>query len=112
MTILTSILIGLIAGLLIGAFLDEIINWGRSLFNQWAPQIESAKLFIKKVGNTIQSFWCYLTNEGGRGKIEKDKPYGPLTKEELEDLKIKCPELYKDLMIGREVEIEKYANEN
>lgn len=111
MSILAGVLIGLVAGLLIGAFLDEIIAWGRSLFEQYAPQMEKAKLYIKKIGNQIHSFWRYLTNEGRQGKIERKEPH-KLTKEELEDLKVRCPELYKALMAGDEVEVETYANEN
>ena len=72
--------------------------------------IESAKLYIKKVGNTIKSFWRYITHEGGKGKIDREEPH-KLTKEELEDLKVKCPELYEALMTGNEVEIERYENE-
>lgn len=111
MTILAGVLIGLAAGLLIGAFLDEIIEWGKSLLNQYAPQIESARLYIKKIGNRIHSFWRYITHEGGRGKIEK-KETTQLTEEELDDLKRRCPELYAALMADEEVEIENYAHEN
>ena len=107
MTVLTGVLIGLCVGLMIGIFLDEILNWGRELYESWKPKIESAQLFIKKIGNKIVSYWRYLTNAGKRGTINRQEPH-ILTPPELEELKKKKPRVYEMLMTEDEVEIERY----
>lgn len=94
-------------GLLIGTFINEIVEWGRNLYDQWRPQIRYASLFIQKVGNKIISVWKYVTHGKRTGEIEGQGHV--LTKEEIEQLKQEQPEIWRALQ-DEPVEVQRYEN--
>lgn len=60
---IVEILIAAGIGALVGtalAFFDEIINWGKSLFNKLSKSVKQAWVYVQRIPGGIKRFFRYL----------------------------------------------------
>lgn len=58
----TWLIAGFIAGMLVGAFFEEIMKWAKDMFNSLSSYVKKAWVYIRRVPNGIRQMIRYIQN--------------------------------------------------
>lgn len=59
---ITVFLLGLLAGVAVGYFLDDIIDWAKDIFSELEDYVKKAWVYVKRVPGAIKQFIRYIKN--------------------------------------------------
>lgn len=79
--LITWLLLGFVTGLVIGAFLDEIIDWAKKAFDRLSSAIKKAWVYIRRVPGGIKKMIEYIEN----GKFKRETETEEVSWEEIEE---------------------------
>lgn len=105
---ITWLIVAGLAGFLIGAFLEEIMNWAKDVLNRLSSVARKAGVYIKRVPGAVKVFVKTLL-----GKQETTK--SELTREDIEQMVrdgVITREQADDLLNGLEVHIGNIERDN
>ena len=56
------ILLGALGGIVLGYFLDDIIDWAKDIFNDLEEYVKKAWVYVKRVPGAVKQFIRYIKN--------------------------------------------------
>ncbi len=84
-TLLGSFAFGVIVGMFIATYIDEIIDWAKNAMMKIAAGVKKAQIWIKRIPSGIKQFLYYIKN----GEYMVKERERPATPEEIKKIKDK-----------------------
>lgn len=79
--LITWLLLGFATGLMVGAFLDDIIKWAKKAFDRLSSAIRKVWVYIRRVPGGIKKMIEYIEN----GKLIREPEIEEVSWEEIEE---------------------------
>jgi len=98
---LTWLIGGVVLGLILGTFLEEIIELAKSLLEGLSKSVKKVGVYLQRIPGAIKAFFRYLKN--GR-MVEQESKERELTLEELREMRDNgeiTQREYNDLVAGK-----------